>query len=319
VPRHEWHEQVRLAVLLDKWLDDTCTFWTATDPVAASALAGVMRKKRGVRSGVPDVFVLYRRRLFTIELKSRIGRCSPAQKAVREALLRAGAVWWVCRTAYAAMWALHRSGVRFRTLTHADGTQQRWRQPRLEPWEVPRRDPAEQRPLAPEERAYRREWRQKKRERLRLARAEAAEAGNGAAEADGEAAEAVMGIGEPALAEAAHEAADAPATVPTRVGEAALAEVQAVTANAHGEAGAAACAHAQAPEGEAAIGIAEAAERTGEAINGGAEAAQRVCAPPLAEVANGRADAPGEAAPDARSVSTGSGAEGLPGRSAGRL
>src|SRR6476646_9459669 len=30
--REEWQEQVKLSLLLDKWLDPTCTFWTATDP-----------------------------------------------------------------------------------------------------------------------------------------------------------------------------------------------------------------------------------------------------------------------------------------------
>ena len=38
--------------------------------------------------------------------ESRRGQCSRSQRAVREALLRAGAQWWVCRSADAAMWAL---------------------------------------------------------------------------------------------------------------------------------------------------------------------------------------------------------------------
>src|SRR5262245_5221191 len=40
--------------------------------------------------------------------------------------------------------------VRLRTLARAGGTTERWRQPRLAPWEVPRRDPAEPRPNAPD-------------------------------------------------------------------------------------------------------------------------------------------------------------------------
>jgi hypothetical protein len=47
---------------------------------------------------------------------------------------------------YCRMWALRKSGVRFRTITRADGTTERWRQPRLAPWEVPRHDPAEPHP-----------------------------------------------------------------------------------------------------------------------------------------------------------------------------
>jgi hypothetical protein len=53
--REEWREQVKLklALRLDKWLEPTCTFWTATDPVAPGVTSGAMPKKRGVKSGVP--------------------------------------------------------------------------------------------------------------------------------------------------------------------------------------------------------------------------------------------------------------------------
>ena len=165
--REEWQEQVKLSSLLDKWLDHTCTFATATDPVASSAKSGAMRKKRGVKAGLPDTWVLHRGKLVTIELKSRQGRCSASQRATREALLRAGAEWWECRSAHAAMWALRKSGVRFRTLTRAGGTTERWRQPRLAPWEIPRPDPAEPRPNAPDVAARRRAARQRWRARQR--------------------------------------------------------------------------------------------------------------------------------------------------------
>jgi hypothetical protein len=70
---------------------------------------------------------------------------------VREALLRAGAQWWwVCRSADAAMWALYKSGVPFRTIVHDDGTIERWQQPKLPAWEVPKRNPHERRPRAPD-------------------------------------------------------------------------------------------------------------------------------------------------------------------------
>jgi hypothetical protein len=104
--REEWREQVKLARLLDKWLEPDCTFWTATDPVAPSVTSGAMRKKRGVKPGVPDVLVWYPGGSITIELKSRRGQCSRSQRAVREALLRAGAQWWVCHSANAAMCTL---------------------------------------------------------------------------------------------------------------------------------------------------------------------------------------------------------------------
>jgi hypothetical protein len=148
--RAEWQEQVKLSLLLDKWLDPTCTFWTATDPVAPSATSGAMRKKRGVKHGVPDVLVWYRGKSITIELKSRHGQCSRSQRLAREALLRAGAQWWVCRSAQAAMWALAQSGVTFRTLVHNDGTLERWQPLGLPAWEVPKRNPHERRPRAPD-------------------------------------------------------------------------------------------------------------------------------------------------------------------------
>jgi len=148
--REEWQEQVKLCLLLDKWLDPACTFWTATDPVAPSPTSGAMRKKRGVKPGVPDVLVWYRGKSITIELKSRRGQCSPSQRLAREALLRAGARWWVAKTARAAMWALRKSDVPFRTIVHEDGTLECWQQPELPAWEVPKRNPHERRPRAPD-------------------------------------------------------------------------------------------------------------------------------------------------------------------------
>jgi hypothetical protein len=148
--RDEWQEQKKLARQLDKWLEPTCTYWTATDPVASSALSGAIRKQRGVKPGVPDILVLYRGKLITIELKSRHGHCSRPQRAARESLLRAGALWWVCRSANAAMWALAQSGVTFRTIVHENGTLERCQQPELPAWEVPKQNPHERRPRAPE-------------------------------------------------------------------------------------------------------------------------------------------------------------------------
>jgi hypothetical protein len=103
-----------------------------------------------VKPGVPDVLVWYPGGSITIELKSRRGQCSRSQRAVREALLRAGAQWWVCRSANAAMYALYDAGVPFRTIIHEDGKIERWQQPKLPAWEVPKCDPHERRPRAPD-------------------------------------------------------------------------------------------------------------------------------------------------------------------------
>jgi hypothetical protein len=42
------------------------------------------------------------------------------------------------------------SGVCFRTLSNDDGTIGCWQQPKLPAWEVPKRDPHERRPRAPD-------------------------------------------------------------------------------------------------------------------------------------------------------------------------
>jgi hypothetical protein len=49
-----------------------------------------------------------------MELKSRVGVASKAQKQVRAELLAAGATWWLARSARAALMALRLSGVEFR-------------------------------------------------------------------------------------------------------------------------------------------------------------------------------------------------------------
>ena len=86
---------------------------------------------------------------------SELPGASP-HRAGYQPLLPVGAQCWVCRSAHAAMRAMRKSGVKFRTLVHNDGTTERWRQPRLAPWEIPRPDPAEPRPNAPEVTAQRR-------------------------------------------------------------------------------------------------------------------------------------------------------------------
>ena len=148
--REEWQEQKKLARLLDKWVDRTRVWWTATDPVAPNAISGAIRKQRGIKPGVPDIVVWFDRRSTTVELKSRHGKCRRAQRMAREGLLRAGAQWRVCRTARSALWALYESGVPFRTIVHEDGMNERWQQPELPAWELPKRNPHERRPRAPE-------------------------------------------------------------------------------------------------------------------------------------------------------------------------
>jgi hypothetical protein len=139
--RQEWTEQTKLAEMLDKYLDPVDTFWTSLENKPISRLSGIFQKKRGVRSGLPDVLVIWRGKPIFVELKSRAGVASKAQKQIRLEMLPAGADWWLARSARAALMALHLSGVVFR---------RKWKPPRLKPWQGPFADPHRQLPQAPD-------------------------------------------------------------------------------------------------------------------------------------------------------------------------
>ena len=161
--RQEWTEQTKLAEMLQKYLDPGDTFWTSLENKPISRISGLFQKRRGVRSGLPDVQVIWRGKPIFIELKSRAGVASKAQKQVRLELLPAGAVWWMARSARAAMTALHLEGVVFR---------REWKKPpRLQPWEGPFADPTQRLPQAPDVAAQRRaankRWRLRQANRAR--------------------------------------------------------------------------------------------------------------------------------------------------------
>jgi len=163
--RQEWIEQMKLAQLLAKYLDPATTFWTSLENKPSSRLNGVLQKKRGVRSGLPDVMVVFSRRPVFVEVKSRAGIASKAQKQVRDELLTAGCEWWMCRSARAALTALRRSGVEFR---------RPWKPSKLRAWEGPFADPTKRLPQAPDVAAHRREVTRRWRERMRARVLEAA-------------------------------------------------------------------------------------------------------------------------------------------------
>jgi hypothetical protein len=145
--------QTKLARLLTVYLDPETTFSTSLENKPRSRISGLFQKRRGVRSGLPDVLILYRGKLIFVELKSRAGVATKSQKQIRLEMLPAGATWWMARSARAAMMALHLSGVVFR---------RRWKPPRLKPWEGPFADPTQRLPqardVAARRRAARRRW-----------------------------------------------------------------------------------------------------------------------------------------------------------------
>jgi hypothetical protein len=157
--REEWAAQTTLARLLTKYLDPSTTFWTAVENQPRSLLSGLLQRRRGVRSGLPDTMIVYRQRSIFIEMKSRAGIASKAQKRVRAELVAAGAQWWMARSAVAALVALHRSGVEFR---------RPWKPPaNLRPWEGPFTGEEKRLPRHPlvreRQREANRRWREKRR------------------------------------------------------------------------------------------------------------------------------------------------------------
>ena len=112
--------------------------------------------------------MIWRAKPIFVEIKSRAGVASKAQKQICAKLKLAGADWYLARSARAALMALNLSGVVFR---------RKWKPPRLKPWEGPFADPTLRLPQAPDvaarRRAARRRWRtrQRVREAAKLAAA----------------------------------------------------------------------------------------------------------------------------------------------------
>ena len=124
-----------------------------------SRLSGFLAKRRGIRSGLPDIMAipLHRSPVF-VELKSRAGHATKAQKQVRAELVGMRCSWFMARSANAALVALQRAGVPFR---------EPWEVPRLEPWEGPWEDPAQRLPQHSEIAAQSREANARYRAKLK--------------------------------------------------------------------------------------------------------------------------------------------------------
>jgi len=128
----EWRTQTVVARMLKRCLPKGC-FYTALENAPRNALAGMMAKQRGTRSGLPDWLIIWCGGVVCVELKSHAGIASPAQREIRDELLAAGVKhWWLCRTARAVLLALHCSGIPLRSYTPPD---------ELDDWEGPFADP----------------------------------------------------------------------------------------------------------------------------------------------------------------------------------
>lgn len=160
--RHEEYAVQREVIdLLDQHLDPARTFHTSLENMPRSPLAAMFQARRGCRRGLPDILVLAAGgRAVFVELKSRRGRPSPAQREAALEIQATGASWFLARSARAALAGLALAGVRLG----------RWRPPkRLRPWEGPFSDPNQRLPMHPEvareQRAARRRWRARQRAR----------------------------------------------------------------------------------------------------------------------------------------------------------
>ena len=72
-------EQANLAEELARYLPEG-VFWSSLENRPLSRLSGYLQKKRGVRAGLPDTFVLFRGRLVWVEMKSSRGVLSKVQR-----------------------------------------------------------------------------------------------------------------------------------------------------------------------------------------------------------------------------------------------
>jgi hypothetical protein len=127
--RDEFAEQARLVAMLQELLDPGVAFFSALENRPRGALAGLLQKRRGVRAGLPDLMVVvnWKPPVF-IEMKSKRGVPSPAQRRVFAELRAARADVYLARSAAAALEALRRSNVPFRRC---------WEPPPLAAWEGP--------------------------------------------------------------------------------------------------------------------------------------------------------------------------------------
>lgn len=163
--------------LLAKHVDPAVKiFRTSLENLPRSARAAFFQRRRGVRSGLPDVLITFRDRqegigkAVFLELKSSRGVLGPAQREVALELQASGMPWYLARTARAAMTALYREGLRVK----------HWRPPaQLQAWEGPFADARCKLPQHPavraEQLAGQRKYREQKRAR-RLAERAAARA-----------------------------------------------------------------------------------------------------------------------------------------------
>lgn len=90
--------QITVADYLDRCLPDDAVWFAVPNGGSRNVREAVKLKRMGVKAGVPDLCIIWRRRAILIELKTAKGRVSPEQNHRMEMLTIAGAVVTVCRS-----------------------------------------------------------------------------------------------------------------------------------------------------------------------------------------------------------------------------
>lgn len=92
-------------------------FWTSVDHSGGGQLLGALRKAKGAKAGLPDVWIFYKGRAYCMELKAGRGRLSDEQVACTRQLSQAGVSTWAARTIEDAQEALDYWGIPCRART----------------------------------------------------------------------------------------------------------------------------------------------------------------------------------------------------------
>lgn len=98
-PERGLHELV--AEYLDTSLPRPDAYWFPVPNgthISSPAYRAMMHRTQQIKSGIPDIGVVFKGRSIWIELKSEKGRLEDSQKAAQTALTLAGAVCAVCRS-----------------------------------------------------------------------------------------------------------------------------------------------------------------------------------------------------------------------------
>jgi hypothetical protein len=161
--REEFDTHVQLAGLLERHIDRKSAFWSSLENTPRSMVGGMFARRRGVKAGLPDLMVIARclPPVF-LEVKSKRGVASAAQRKIAAELVAAGCSWFLARSSRAAMVALHRAGVPLI----------KWTPPKslLPAWEGPFDAAARRLPQHPQVAAARRAAQRRYRERQLAAR-----------------------------------------------------------------------------------------------------------------------------------------------------